>query len=132
VLVRKTREIQPKGKAMWGFYQSAEATYSCQTAQLEGAQPETSAPKLKKDWQYYSGMTALVMACVLPLLSLAIPCFGLPTRWSVALAATLIAGGPEVLLVIAAVLLGKETVHYFLSAAKRWVFRVLWLEPAAR
>ena len=80
--------------------------------------------KLNKNWRFYTGMGALVLAAVMPLFSLGIPLLGLPTAWAVTAAAGCIAGGPEVLLLVAAALLGKETVHYFVAAAKSWILQL--------
>jgi hypothetical protein len=46
--------------------------------------------------------------------------------------AAAVAGGPELFLVIAAGLLGKETVSYFWSAAKNWLVRVFFGEPTSK
>lgn len=97
--------------------QPSVATVKSPTA--EASQP--SAPQLNKNWRYYTGMTALVLAAIAPLFSFAAPLLGLPTAWAVTVAAGCIAGGPEVLLLAAAALLGKETVHYFTAAAKNWL-----------
>lgn len=122
----------------WGFFQSAEPAFlESDVAQQETitgeATPELkepSGPRLKKDWRFYGGMSALGLACVLPLFGLAVPWLGLATGWAVTLTAGLVAGGPEVFLLIAAALLGKETMHYFLSAAKRGLVELVSFKPA--
>lgn len=124
----------------WGFFQSAEPAFlesdvaqqETTTGEATPERNEPSGPQLKKDWRFYSGMSALGLACVLPLFGLAVPWLGLPTAWSVALTAGLVAGGPEVLLLIAAAILGKETMHYFLSAAKRWLVDLVSFKPVAK
>jgi hypothetical protein len=74
---------------------------------------------LKKDWRFYTGIAALVLALVLPLLGLAVPLLGLPTAVSAVLIGGLVAGGPEVMLVLAAAFLGKETLHVFFFQTMR-------------
>jgi hypothetical protein len=137
----KRIERKKKGKSMWGFYQSAEAAclesspvngeIKTRVTVIECQQPTAAGPDLKKDWRFYSGMAALILAGVLPLFSMLVPLLGLPTAWAVTLVACFIGGGPEVLLLVAAALLGKETVHHFLTATKNWAFRVLSIRPAA-
>lgn len=102
------------------------------TATLESVTTQPATPELKKDWRFYSGMGALVLAGILPLFSLALPALGLPTAWTAALVAVFIAGGPEVLMLVAAALMGKETMHYFLAMAKRKFLQVVAWKPAAR
>jgi len=87
---------------------------------------------LKKDWRFYAGMAALLLALGLPLLGFAVPLFGLPTAVSAVLIGGLVAGGPEVLMVLAAALLGKETLHAFLYLAKRALGRALLVTPVSK
>ena len=140
---RTVATIATKGMLMsWGFFQSPEPTFiESDTAQEEaattaatstGREPGASAPELKKDWRFCSGMAALGLACVMPLFGLAVPWLGLSTAWTVALTAAFIGGGPEVLLLLAAVLLGKETMHYFLVAAKCWLVELVSFKPVAK
>src|SRR5262245_64089846 len=73
----------------------------------------TRPPTLKRNWRFYAGMTALVLAVILPLGALIVPMLGLPLAQSALLVGVLVAGGPEVLCIAAIALLGKETFHYF-------------------
>jgi hypothetical protein len=81
--------------------------------------PRDSPPLLKKDWRFFTGIAALLLAMVLPLFGLAVPLLGLSTAGSALLIGGLVAGGPELLLVLAAALLGKDTLRAFLHRAKR-------------
>jgi hypothetical protein len=104
-------------------------------ANAERSEVETAPaanPKLNKNWRFYSGITALVLAAVAPLGSLLVPFLGLPTAWAVTVAAGCIAGLPEVLLLAAAALLGKETMHYFLAAAKNWFLGLFFRNETAK
>jgi hypothetical protein len=94
--------------------------------------PATPGPSLQKDWRLYAGITALILSCVMPLVGLAVPFLGLPVAWSAVLVGVLLAGGPEVLIVVAAILLGKETVHYFMATAKRKVLEALLVKPVSQ
>lgn len=104
---------------------------------MSGDSPKPLAPaplptEWKKDWKFYSGMAALLLACVMPLLGLAVPLLGLPAAWTAALIGVLIAGGPEVMIVVAAALLGKATMHYFMASAKRMFLQLLLVERASK
>jgi len=90
------------------------------------------APVLRKDWRFYTGMTALVLSFVFPLLGLLIPLLGLPTAVTAVLMTVFVVGGPEVLTIAAVALLGKETLHYFLGKLKQTLWRVVFVQPVSR
>jgi hypothetical protein len=90
------------------------------------------APVLKRDWRFYAGIAALVLAALMPLVAIAVPLLGLPTAQSAMLAGLLVAGGPEVLSIVAVGLLGKETFQYFTHLAKSTLRRTFIDRPAAR
>ena len=77
---------------------------------------------MKRDWRLFTGLVALILATGMPLLALSIPFLHLPAGWSAALATVLVVGGPDVLTVLAVVLLGKETLAY-------WTYRIKRLLP---
>jgi hypothetical protein len=78
-------------------------------------------PELTKDWRFYAGLSALILAGVMPLLALAVPFLDLSAAVATTVVGLLVAGGPEVLLLVAAALLGKEALRYFIDRAKRAV-----------
>jgi hypothetical protein len=90
------------------------------------------APVLKRDWRFYAGTAALVLAALMPLVAIAVPLLGLPAAQSALLAGLLVAGGPEVLSIVAVGLLGKETFHYFAHLAKSTLRRAFIDRPASR
>jgi hypothetical protein len=94
--------------------------------------PEASRPALKKNWRFWTGMTALVLAGVMPLLALLVPLLGLSVGASAGLMGVLVAGGPEVLMLAAAALLGKDTLHYFIARAKRLFWAVVTVRPVSK
>jgi hypothetical protein len=96
------------------------------------AQDEPKPPTLKKDWRFYTGIGALALSCVLPLLAVAVPWLGLPTAHSVVLAGALVAGGPEVLCLVAVALLGKQTFQYLTHMTKRVLRRTFVDRPVSR
>src|SRR5262249_44692070 len=91
-----------------------------------------AAPVLKRDWRFYTGMTAFALSFVMPLGAAIVPALGLPFAQSALLAGALIAGGPEVMCILAVVLLGKDTFKYFSHTAKRALRRLLGEQPASR
>jgi hypothetical protein len=98
------------------------------SAKQEAAKP----PTLKKGWRFYSGMAALILSCIMPLTAVAVPWLGLPASYSVVLAGALVAGGPEVLCVVAIALLGKETFEYFMYRAKSVLRRIFIDRPVSK
>jgi hypothetical protein len=99
-----------------------------------GATPEPPAqpPALRQDWRFYTGLAALILSGVLPLLGLLIPLLGLPVGVTAVLLTLFVAGGPEVLLLAAVALLGKETLQFFLAKAKRAVREALLVQPVSK
>jgi hypothetical protein len=90
--------------------------------------PRDQPPVLNKDWRFYTGLTALVLALLVPLLALGVPFLGLSTGISTVLIGGLVAGGPEVLVLVAAALLGKEVLYFFTQRVKQ----LLWEGKACR
>ena len=89
-------------------------------------------PTLKKDWRFYAGMTAMVLAVVMPLCALVVPMLGLSTTQSALLAGVLLAGGPEVLCILAVALLGKDTFRYFTHRIMTALRRAVIDQPASK
>jgi hypothetical protein len=92
----------------------------------------TRGPTLKRDWRFYAGMTALVLAVILPLGAFIVPMLGFPLAQSALLVGVLVAGGPEVLCIAAVALLGKETFQYLAHHAKLALRRAVIDRPASK
>jgi hypothetical protein len=101
------------------------------TATDKAADPSTP-PVLKKDWRFYAGITAMVLAVVMPLCALVVPMLGLSTTQSALLAGVLLAGGPEVLCILAVALLGKDTFRYFTHRVMTALRRAVIDQPASK
>ena len=101
------------------------------TATGKAADP-SAPPAPRKDWRFYAGMTAMALAVIMPLCALVVPVLGLSTTRSALLAGVLLAGGPEVLCILAVALLGKETFLYFAHRAKTALRRAVIDQPASK
>jgi len=77
---------------------------------------ETKKPEIIKDWRYYLGLFLFILHLILPILALIfVPMLGLSTGVSTLLYGLSVAGGPDVLLIAAAALLGKDNLSYLFS-----------------
>ena len=77
--------------------------------------------EIKKDWRYYVGLILLVLSLILPLLALIfVPMLGLSGGTSSILYGLSVVGGPDVLLIAAAALMGKENLDYLFSKLGGW------------
>jgi hypothetical protein len=74
-----------------------------------------------------AGWIVLIVALALPALALGVPFLGLSATSSTLLITALVAGGPEVLLLVAAALLGREAFDAILGRVKRW----FWSAPTS-
>lgn len=101
-------------------------------SERDKATDATRGPTLKRDWRFYAGMTALVLAVTLPLGAFIVPMLGLPLAQSALLVGILVAGGPEVLCIAAIALLGKETFQYLAHHAKLAFRRAVIDRPASK
>lgn len=78
-------------------------------------------PAIDKGWRYYLGLLLFVLHLILPLLALIIvPMLGMSTAISTVLYGLSVAGGPDLLLIAAAALLGKENLQYLFSKLGSW------------
>ena len=75
--------------------------------------------------RFYGGWICFVLSWTLPLSSMAVPMLGLDKATTALVMGALIVGVPEVFMVLAAVLWGKETLAYFLVRAKGMLARLL-------
>jgi hypothetical protein len=108
-------------------------TASTQAAPRKHPAAEVPEPLvLKRDWRFYSGTAAIVLAVVMPLGAILVPVLGLPTAQSALLVGVLVAGGPEALCILAVALLGKETFQYFTYKAKTAFRRAVIDRPASK
>ena len=83
-------------------------------------------PDTKRDWRYYIGLFLFVLALILPLLGLAIvPLLGLGQGVSTALIGITLVGGPDVILIGSAALMGKENLEYLFSKLGGWFKRLV-------
>ena len=90
------------------------------------------APVVRKTWRYYLGLAFLGVALVMPLLALLVLALDLPAEAKAGIMGVLSLGGPEVALVAAAALLGKDTLNVFKSRIFSFLRGFLPTEPVSR
>jgi len=66
---------------------------------------------IEKNWKYYLGMTCFILSFVFPLIGFLIPFLGLPLALMAFLTGFLMFGGPEIMIVLAVVFLGKPVLN---------------------
>jgi hypothetical protein len=78
-------------------------------------------PDTQRDWRYYLGLVLFVLSLILPFLALVIvPLLGVSPGISTVLYGLSVAGGPDLILIGAAALLGKENLQYLFSKLGNW------------
>lgn len=70
---------------------------------------------IKRNWKYYLGMTCLSLSFLVPVIGFIFPFLGLPTALAATLTGVFTVGIPEVMIILAVLLLGKETFNYYKS-----------------
>jgi hypothetical protein len=81
---------------------------------------------LKKDWQYYLGILIFIVANLLPIIALiVVPILGTDHAISTVLYSISIVGGPEILLVVSAAILGKDNIEKLLSYLGKWLANLI-------
>lgn len=81
------------------------------------ARAPAAAPR-PAGWRYRAGWIFFILSFVLPLVGLGVPFLGFDKATTVLLTGVLLAGGPEVAIVIAVALWGRETFNYFMGRTK--------------
>jgi hypothetical protein len=89
-------------------------------------------PDSTANWRFVAGVSVLGLAMVLPLLALLVPFLGLPMTQSVLIAGALVAGAPEVLMLLAVALLGRQNFDRIVGAAKKFLFTTFFSKPVSR
>jgi hypothetical protein len=91
------------------------------------AQPESAS-----NWRLKAGIAVLVLAMALPLSALFVPLLDLPMTQSALLGGGLVAGAPEVLMLLAAALLGRQNFDRIVGAAKKFFVTTFFAAPVSR
>ena len=88
----------------------------------------------RRGWRYYLGLILFILSLILPLLALVIvPLLGLSPGINTVLYGLSLAGGPDVILIGAAALLGKENLEYLFSKLGNWFKRLVkWDQVSPR
>lgn len=93
---------------------------------------EHKPPTFKKGWRFYIGIAALLLSIIMPVFVFFVPMLGLSTGLTVLINGLLIAGGPELVGLIAVVLLGKDLFNYFKYKAKKTLQDVVLAKSVSR
>ncbi len=88
--------------------------------------------KIHKGWKYYIGMTCLIFSLGLPAFGFAIPFMGLQPTLAAILVGFLTIGGPEVMIFLAVLFLGKETLSYYKQKLYKCFFKRRKYEPVSK
>jgi len=89
-------------------------------------------PASTANWRLVAGVSVLGLAMVLPLAALFVPLLGLPVAQSALIGGALVAGAPEVLMLLAVALLGRQNFDRIVGAAKRFFFTTFFSTPVSR
>ena len=90
------------------------------------------SPKIHKDWKYYVGLTCLILSVGLPLFGFTVPFLGLHPAFTAILIGFLTIGGPEVMILLAVLFLGKETLSYYKQKIYKCLFKRRKYKPVSR
>jgi hypothetical protein len=74
-------------------------------------------PVFKKNWRFYAGITCFILSFILPAFGVIVPKLGLSQSLTLAVIGVLLVGGPEAMLVLAALFLGKDGLNYYKQMA---------------
>ena len=77
-----------------------------------------ASPPRPSGLRYHAGWVFFILSFVLPLCGLLVPLMGLDKATTALLTGGLLVGGPELAIVIAVALWGKETFNYFMGQTK--------------
>jgi hypothetical protein len=94
--------------------------------------PPESAATAKSNSRFAAGIFVLGLAMALPFCALLIPLLDLPAAQSALIAGALVAGAPEVLMLLAVALLGRQNFDRIVDAAKKFLFTTFFSKPVSR
>jgi len=92
----------------------------------------TAYSKEPKNWRFLAGITALILSVLFPLSALFVPLMGLTSGETTLLSGFLLAGAPEILILLAVALLGKENFDRIVNGAKGFFFATFFQKPASK
>ncbi|MDJ0946867.1 MAG: hypothetical protein QNJ30_25745 [Kiloniellales bacterium] len=96
------------------------------------ADVEAARAVIRRDWRYYTGLTFLGLAMVMPLFGILVLPLDLSIELKAFILGALSIGGPEVALVIAAAFLGKDTLAVFTSRFFAFLRKLLPTKPTSQ
>ena len=97
------------------------------------ASAEDAADTAGSRWRYWLGLGLLILSLILPILALIfLPLFGFPKSVNAVVFGLSLAGGPDLLLVAAAAVMGKENLQRVLARVGPWLRRLLRWDSVTR
>jgi len=88
--------------------------------------------KQPKNWRLVAGVAALVLSVIFPLCVFFVPLMGLSSGEAAVISGFLLAGAPEILILLAVALLGKENFDRILGSVKGFFFAAFFQKPASK
>ena len=92
----------------------------------------TPAPNQPKTWRFVAGVAALALSVVFPLSAFLVPFMGLSSGQATVISGFLLAGAPEILILLAVALLGKENFDRIISSVKGCFIATFFQKPASK
>ena len=89
-------------------------------------------PVSTANWRFVAGASVLGLAMVLPLAALLVPLLGLLVAQSALIGGVLVGGAPEVLMLLAVALVGRQNFDRIVGAAKRFFDTTFFSTPVSR
>jgi hypothetical protein len=86
-------------------------------------------PDSTANWRFVAGVSVLGLSMLLPLAALVVPFLGLPVTTGLIAAP---GGAPEVLMLLAVALLGRQNFDRIVGAAKKFLFTTFFSTPVSR
>lgn len=83
-----------------------------------GEASSASPPQNPGGFRYHAGWVCFIASFLLAVVGLLVPMLGLDKATATVLTGALVVGGPEIAIVLAVALWGKETFQYFMGRAK--------------
>lgn len=89
-------------------------------------------PDSPTNWRFVAGTSVLILSCALPFSAFLVPLLDLSVAQSAMIGGVLVAGAPEVLVLLAIALLGRKNFDLTVGTAKKFFFTTFFSSPVSR